>query len=168
MSHTSLSRAAPVGHTRETGLSRKPYGQPAEGGFAACGDDDENGDIDGNPSELLVGTWEAYDAGGYDIIDGVKDEYHEENIFGYYEFKADGTGATWDYDDMSDLESFTWSMENNRLTVVTKEYSGDDTYTDEDVFTIEALNKGELRISETTVDDDGDTFYEWTKLRRVE
>ena len=136
-------------------------------GLAACGDDEEKDGVDGNPSELLVGTWEAYDAGGYDIIDGVKDEYHEDNISGYHEFRADGTGETWDDGD-SNRETFTWSVEeNNVLRVVTEYTSGSETYSDEYVFTIETLNKSELRIGETTVDSDGDTFYEWTKLRKV-
>ena len=88
-------------------------------GLAACGDDEEKDGVDGEPSELLIGTWEAYDAGGYDIIDGVKDEYEEENISGYYAFKADGTGESWDGGD-SEKDPFAWSVENNNvLRVVT-------------------------------------------------
>ena len=136
-------------------------------GLAACGDDEDKDGVDGEPSELLIGTWEAYDAGGYKIIGGVKDEYNEDNIFGYYEFRTDGTGDMWDDGD-SEKDTFTWSVEKNVLRVAAEEHlSGDETHTEEYVYAIETLNKTDLRIGETTVDEDGDTFYEWTKLRKV-
>ena len=136
-------------------------------GLAACGDDEEKDGVDGEPSELLIGTWEAYDAGGYDIIDGVKDEYHEENISGYYAFKADGTGESWDGGD-SEKDPFAWSVDKDVLRIVVEVHlSAENVYAEEYAYTIETLNKTDLIVGKTRVDSDGDTFYEWTALRKV-
>lgn len=126
-------------------------------GFTACTNDDEGGGIAGDANELIIGTWELYDAYGYKMTDGERQEVNDFVLGGLLTFNADGTGEMHREDAPEEAEYFDWSISGN--TIVT---TGGQDFT----YTIETLNDNELVVSRTETYDDDDSYYERLTLHR--
>lgn len=94
--------------------------------FVACSDDDDKVQIN---LDELVGTWRYTHSVGYEIDEGVKDEWNENmnNAQIYFVFNSDNTGS---YKEMDSSESIDYSVSsNNKLTVRYSQYGDPQTFT---------------------------------------
>lgn len=89
--------------------------------FNACSDDDKDDNI--NP-EQIVGTWHYTYSVGYEIDNGVKDEWDENmtNAKIYFVFNSDKTGV---YKEMDSSENIDYSISSNNKLTVRYSQSGD-------------------------------------------
>lgn len=126
-------------------------------GFTACTNDDEGGGIAGDANELIIGTWELYDAYGYKMTDGEKQDVNDFALGSLMTFNADGTGEMHTENAPEEAEYFDWRISGN--TIVT---TGGQNFS----YTIETLNDNELVVSRTETYDDGSSYYERLTLRR--
>ena len=120
-------------------------------GFASCSDDDESVD-----SSAIVGLWEVTWTEGYEY-DSEDPEYNDEwseALNGIkFKFNSDGTGYEGDESD-----TFTWSLEGNRLTIQGGYYT--------EVSTVLKLTSSEL-VLEYYDEDDSYKYYEKLTFKRV-
>lgn len=119
-------------------------------GFTACSDDE--GGIDGNANELILGKWELTYSKGYEIWDGERDSWDEPEGGEYIEFNADGTATRSDDSGWSN-SGVKWSISGNKLTLT----DDGESFT----ATITTLNADKLVIvyDEEYTDEDGDYKY---------
>lgn len=89
-------------------------------GFTSCGDDDDDDDVPGGGSATLVGTWKIIETAGY-TADGdlyVKTTESEFSYPMYYQFKANGTAAYFEYYQGDwDVDRGTYTYNNNTIIV---------------------------------------------------
>ena len=88
----------------------------------------------------LVGTWRYTHSVGYEIDEGVKDEWNEDmnDAQIYFVFNSDNTGS---YKEMDSSESIDYSVSsNNKLTVRYTQYG------DPQTFTITELTASTLKL----------------------
>lgn len=121
--------------------------------FTACNNDDEDG-IAGDAQTLIIGTWRVTSGSGYDIVDGVRENWSESydgDDYYAYTFNSNGTGIfeeAW-----GNGWTFTWSISGNEITVT----EGADVRTR----TILTLNTSRMVWSEYTVAEYGNTVEEY-------
>lgn len=81
--------------------------------FSSCGDDD---DVDGNPSELIVGKWQGVSASGYFAYQGEKEEFNESISEQTITINSNGTGTTFDSEE-NERDEFQWTISGTTFTI---------------------------------------------------
>lgn len=100
----------------------------------------------------LVGTWRYTHSVGYEIDEGVKDEWNEDmnDAQIYFVFNSDNTGS---YKEMDSSESIDYSVSSNKkLTVRYSQYG------DPQTFTIKELTASTLKLE---YHEKGDNWEEY-------
>ncbi len=131
--------------------------------FVSCGDDDEsnNPDNGGNTGKIekqIVGRWLLVTDEGYEIYDGMRDEWKEEcAAYGLYiELRADKTLIVTDPEEGT--QSASWMLEGSNLYIGAVGYF-------EYVGTVTGISSSKL-VLEIHEKLDGDEFYNKLTFRR--
>ncbi len=82
-------------------------------GFASCSSDDD----EGTQSNLLIGEWEQVRSSGWYLEDGGKESWNETTSGLYVVFDEDHKFRFYE-EDYDYVESGTWSISGNKLTLV--------------------------------------------------
>lgn len=117
--------------------------------FVACSDDDDKVQIN---LDELVGTWRYTHSVGYEIDEGIKDDWNEDmnDAQIYFIFNSDNTGS---YKEMDSSESIDYSVSsNNKLTVRYSQYG------DPQTFTITELTASTLKLEYHEKGDDWEEY----------
>lgn len=117
--------------------------------FIACSDDDDKVQVN---LDELVGTWRYTHSVGYEIDEGVKDEWNEDmnDAQIYFVFNSNNTGS---YKEMDSSESIDYSVSsNNKLTVRYSQFG------DPQTFTITELTASTLKLEYHEKGDDWEEY----------
>ena len=117
--------------------------------FVACSDDDDKVQIN---LDELVETWRYTHSVGYEIDEGIKDDWNEDmnDAQIYFIFNSDNTGS---YKEMDSSESIDYSVSsNNKLTVRYSQYG------DPQTFTITELTASTLKLEYHEKGDDWEEY----------
>ena len=110
-------------------------------GLSSCSKDD---DEKIGSTDNIVGDWTITSDEGWELHEGEKDEWKDEDSDHFLKFYKDGTGT---HADDQEFNPFTWYIDNNILTL-----NPTTSYYDEEVWTIKSLNANTLVLEMSGTD----------------
>lgn len=123
-------------------------------GFTSCSSDD---DYEIN-AENLLGTWQLTHSKGWEIYDGEKDEWDEDEtyFFDAYLLEAGGTGLNlWGEGENRGETYLSWRLEGDKLTVKI--------FNETDILTVSSLSAKHIVLIKS-----GEDYYNEITLTRIE
>ena len=123
-------------------------------GLSSCSDDDD--DVD--PSSL-IGTWQLNHSKGYEIYDGEREDWDENDDSMFFRFETDGTCSEWEKGYEQDKEYGKYQIKGDKLIVI-------DSDSERSEATIKKLTSNRLELE--TKESGTDEYYDYSVFIKIQ